>query len=399
MKETARQINKEEYNYLLSLKEDDITMNLLKDFFAFKKNKQPKFQPFDKFVLEKGTYYNKEKITTTVGLFIFNKLILGEKLLPILGYKNDTFDGDGIDDLDDEMSRLLLENKIETPTFADYLDKCQWLGFGIAKFMNSSLTYNLLVPPNEVEKRKKELIESKKKELESGDIHAAADIESELIGLSKKILKDTPDIQIYDSGCRGSFGNNFKNTSLMRGAIKNLADPTQIKISTNSLVDGIPPEEFAQYADLITQASYSRAVGTQEGGYEAKKLSSGFQNACLGEAGSDCGSKKTITITLSNDNKNFFTYRYIKEGNKLVLLDPDNINDYLGKTVEMRSPMFCTHDHYCSKCAGELYYMLGIKNVGILTNRIGTRLLNLSLKAFHDLTLKLVDIDIDKYIE
>lgn len=50
------------------------------------------------------------------------------------------------------------------------------------------------------------------------------------------------------------------------GGMKNLADPTKVKVSTSSLVDGIPAEEMGYYADLITQASYSRAVGTREGG-------------------------------------------------------------------------------------------------------------------------------------
>ena len=43
--------------------------------------------------------------------------------------------------------------------------------------------------------------------------------------------------------------------------------------------------------------------------------------------------------------------------------------------------------------------MLGIENVGILTNRIASRILNIALKAFHDLTLKIVEIDIDNYID
>lgn len=55
------------------------------------------------------------------------------------------------------------------------------------------------------------------------------------------------------------------------GGIKNLADPNKIHISTTSLVEGIPADEMGYYADLITQASYSRAVGTREGGL-IKKL-------------------------------------------------------------------------------------------------------------------------------
>jgi hypothetical protein len=92
-------------------------------------------------------------------------------------------------------------------------------------------------------------------------------------------------------------------------------------------------------------------------------------------------------------------YRYIRDKGKLVLLTSDNISNYYDKVVELRTPLYCTNKQYCSKCAGELYYKLGITNVGILSNRIGTSLLNASLKAFHDMSLKVVELDIDKYME
>ena len=60
--------------------------------------------------------------------------------------------------------------------------------------------------------------------------------------------------------------------------MKNLANPDDIKISTSSLVDGIPAEEMGRYADLITQASYSRAVGTREGGLILLTSGSPFKN-------------------------------------------------------------------------------------------------------------------------
>jgi len=184
------------------------------------------------------------------------------------------------------------------------------------------------------------------------------------------------------------------------GAIKNLADPDNVHISSSSLVDGIPPNELAYYGDLITQASYNRAVGTREGGYESKKLSASFQNVVLDEEGSDCGTKHTIKQLITSKNANLFMYRYIRIDNGgLILLTSDNIAGYYDKVVNMRSPMYCTNKQYCSKCAGELYYKLKMKNVGILTNRIGTSLLNSSLKAFHDMSLKVVELDIDKYIE
>ena len=93
-------------------------------------------------------------------------------------------------------------------------------------------------------------------------------------------------------------------------------------------------------------------------------------------------------------------YRYIVEKGKLKLLTPDNVKEYMGKEVNMRTPLYCTSDKYCNVCSGNQYYMMdGLRNVGLLTNRVGTSLLNAALKGFHDMSLKIVDIDIDKFIE
>ncbi|ALN97982.1 putative DNA-directed RNA-polymerase beta-subunit [Bacillus phage vB_BpuM-BpSp] len=398
--ERPRLLIEDEKNFLFSLKEKDIDLKMLEKLFADKKNTKAMFKPNDFFNLPKGKLYNKMSIKTTVGRYIFNRFILSDALLKHTGYINTPMDGGGINKLENELSEYLLEDKVTVKEFSDYIDKMQWLGFISSKFINSSLTYDLLEPPKETKELKKDLIQKYKKEIDSGDLITINKIEKELIADAKKRIKDIPDLQIYDSGGRGSFGNNYKNSSLLRGAIKNLADPSKVFISTKSLMEGIPGDELQYYADTITQASYSRAVGTREGGYESKKLSAAFQNIVLDKEGSDCRTKKTIGFKLEKSNINMFMYRYIVEPNgKLTLLTSDNINEYVGRFLNFRTPMYCTSEKYCSKCSGELYYMLGITNIGILSNRIGTSLLNAALKAFHDTSLKVVEFDISKYIE
>ena len=60
--------------------------------------------------------------------------------------------------------------------------------------------------------------------------------------------------------------------------------------------------------------------------------------------------------------------------------------------------MFCKSEKYCEHCYGRLPYILDIKNVGITFNSVGERFKNLSMKAFHDLTVKLGDLDLSKVI-
>lgn len=40
--------------------------------------------------------------------------------------------------------------------------------------------------------------------------------------------------------------------------IRNLADNDSYYVSTESLLDGIPPEEMDKYADITVQASYGK---------------------------------------------------------------------------------------------------------------------------------------------
>jgi hypothetical protein len=253
--------------------------------------------------------------------------------------------------------------------------------------------------PELVKKRKEELIDKYQKDINEKNLTVVGKMESELINLAKEEIKDNPSTQIYDCGGRGNYSNNYKNTVIMRGAIKSLdGDPDRVTISTSSLADGIKPEELAAYGDILTQGYYSKAIQTREGGYESKKLSASFQSTFLGEPGSDCHSKRYLKIELTEKNYNLFLYRYILDNNSLVMLDNDNKDKYVGKIVDMRTALFCKDDNICSKCAGELYYKLGIRNVGLLTNGIAGVLLNLSMKSFHNSTIKTKELNILDFI-
>ena len=100
-------------------------------------------------------------------------------------------------------------------------------------------------------------------------------------------------------------------------------------------------------------------VGTQVSGYIAKELLAAFQSEVLGDKDSDCGTSKTIPITITNKNATEYIYRYIVENGKIIQLTSDNINKYIGKTVNMRTPMYCVgtgkNKCLCNKCAGDYY--------------------------------------------
>jgi hypothetical protein len=81
------------------------------------------------------------------------------------------------------------------------------------------------------------------------------------------------------------------------------------------------------------------------------------------------------------------------------MLDEANIDKFVGKEVEMRSPLYCKSDQICNKCAGELYHKIGIKNAGLLASTMSGSLMNLSLKKTHDQTIRFNKIDVTDYIK
>jgi hypothetical protein len=404
-----KQCTEEEVKYLLSLEDIDLTRELLKELFANKYKKPAKFEPNQTFRLnllkfKKMLDFNAkedEYILTTVGRYIFN-LYMNDRDNPtffrINGYVNETLNEKKISEIDANMSKALIENKITSDEYIEYINRRDNLGYFVVNFLGRSLTLKGTIPVPEVEKRKEELFEKHKDAIEKSDIGTVSLIEKELIDIAKEKLKDDPIMDIYESGARGSFSNNYKSSSIMRGAMFSADGEKRVKICKSNLVDGIAIEEMPFFNDLAIYSFVSKGVETQKGGYTSKLLSATFQSLTLDEKGSDCGTKKTVPILIEKDNIEKFMYQYIIENGKKVLLDSETIKKYIGKVVQMRLPLYCISDKLCNICAGDLFYRLEIKNVGLLFNTVGTAILNLSMKKFHDTSVKVGAIDLNKSI-
>ena len=141
-------------------------------------------------------------------------------------------------------------------------------------------------------------------------------------------------------------------------------------------------------------------MGTTVAGYETKKLFSCYQSIKVAEHGSDCHSKSYRTVLVTKDNVDKLIKRYYLNNGKLELLERDTLVKLIGKRIQIRSPLYCGAEggHICNKCVGESPYILGIKNFGLTSSSVGSGLLNLLMKSFHDTSIKLVNIDLDTMI-
>lgn len=393
-----RALNKQEVAEILSLQPESIDLNKMKDLFGNHADSEARFLTNDVFILPANTLENSSLVPTTIGRYVFNLFLFTPNIIKIIGYQNSVMDSKNISSLDKRLSGEMLAGTLAVEEYIDYIDKCQWLGFSCAGFLTPSMGYDTTAPIPAVMKKKNEMAKDLHDRLEAGDPRASSEMEKVLIPMAEEALKDNPQYEIYKSGTTKGFGNNYKNMSIMRGAISNNSEKGEFYSSTANLYEGIPKKDYHKYADILVMASYSRAIETRKGGYLSKQISAAMQSVVLGEPGSDCGTLMTLQMELTEKDKQGLLYRYIKQGNKLVLLDDKQMPLYVGKLINLRTPLFCTAKNICSKCAGELYYKMGIKNVGLTTSHLGGRLMSLALKKFHDSSLKYTRLDISKFI-
>ena len=120
-----------------------------------------------------------------------------------------------------------------------------------------------------------------------------------------------------------------------------------------------------------------------------------LQHVILDEPGSDCGTKRHITLKVTDKNIGSIMYCYvINADGSLTEITSENKEKFIGKTVKLRFSSMCeSKSGICNKCAGNLFYRLGIRNIGAATPQIPSRLKVLSMKLFHDDQLNFTEMD------
>lgn len=401
-----RTLNQNEKQFFLDLKPDDITKTLLIELFANRYDAEnqsfikSKYNTYDEFTLNKGDYPTiTESIKTNCGLFIVNKFLFEEDWIEHIGYLNKPIDDKQKKALNNMLVELVLQDATDDTRqkYVNYINKQIWLELTFHTEICASLSIKSSKPIKKVQDRKKELLKKHKDEIANGDVVVATDIQTELINLAKNEMKDDPAIELYESGARGSFDNAYRQEHLIKGPIYNAAN-NKFEIMTNSLYEGAEKDNLPSFANAVVDGLYPKSVGTQVSGYDAKKITAILQSEVLDEKGSDCGSKFPLDISLTESNVSTYMYHYIYDNGKYVCLDKTNKNKYVGKTVKMRLPSTCRGQLVCNCCAGERYYMLGIKNIGLTGNRAANSLLNGKMKMSHDTTVRTHKLNLDDLV-
>ena len=393
-------IDKTDIDYFLNLTEEDCcSLSFIMDNFGEFEGKT-KFHPYDIIKIPPGSYgpegkKNKNTFTTTLGRWIFNKAFIENHFFELFHYINKPLTKKELGKINSVQSYAILEGECTLEDLKDFIQKCQKFQ-AYSTVLCPSISDSMLLISKTIDPKRKELLKKYDKELKAGDAYVVGLIEKELLDEAKKILKDDPAMDLYDSGAVGSFNNNFKNMYIMKGAVKD-PDPTKgYNIITSNYIDGIKKEEYSNFANSLAAGPYARAKKTEVFGYYEKLFLSAYQHVVLDKPGSDCGTSRHITVTLTDDMLSNMMYSYIIEGSKLIELTSKNADSYRGKTVKMRFSSLCESEHICNKCAGNLFYRLGINNVGVATPQLASKVKVITMKGFHDSTVKYSKVDVKK---
>ena len=370
--------------------------SLIMDWFA-DYGDGPRFQPYDTITIPKNHYgsgkkKNKNEFTTTVGLWVFNMSFI-YPFSDILGYINEPVTNGKYNEINEALSYALLEDKITVDQLKDFIVQSQIL-MSCASAICPSHTEEMLLFTNKAEKKKAELQKQYAEGLAANDLTTIKKVEDELIQYAQEELKDTESVDMYNSGARSNWSNNFKNMYLVKGAIKH-TDGSYDYVKS-SYISGLDPEDFAKTNDAAIGGPYSRSKKTASGGAAEKQFTRLTQHIKILPKGSDCGSTHTITVTLTKKNIKDWMYSFVVNSNgSLTELTSDTKDKYIGKTVKMRYSSLCKAKNgcICEACAGSLFRRAGIENAGLLSMTMMSSVKNSSMSNFHDSTLKLAEID------
>lgn len=267
---------------------------------------------------------------------------------------------------------------------------------GLAPIFNPTSTMkSLTTDPKAREVREKRIKENE------GRLHDPAvisTIKNEQIEMDKAWVKGDESENFYITA--KAFDQVRVKMLCMHGEESAFTDGTRVTFIPTSLDEGLNLDYMPEYANAVRQASFNRGSETARGGELVQFLTRIFQNHSLDTSVDDCGTKRFLRRTIRPVYADWYVGLNIFEGGKTVLLTNDNISQYAGKEVALRTPQFCRSpgNSYCRACIGESNAQHP-DSFGGQASDLGSTILYVFMKKAHGGALKTVafDIELDIY--
>lgn len=347
--------------------------------------KPPEWDLKAKLHLKAGEYINEKDEDTTLGRFLFNKLIIEGTIESIIPgrYLNQTVTSKSMGKIIGDISTALMEKRIQLmPNVTEFIQHFEFYGLMLCSAVSPSLTPGLLSVQEDVRAYRDKLYEEAEAKGEV-TLNVAVEIEDKVIAFAAKKLANDPGMTLFKSGSRGSFEDSYKMMALTVGPVKNPATGKYDIIKSN-YIDGIEKKDLPAMGNAMVNGAYPKAIGTADGGYITKQFNAVFQGIVLDEPGTDCGSKGYLPTFLTAKNYPNYMWQYaVAKSGKIVCMTSENKDLFLNKVINLRTPMGCLTPKLCNACAGDRFYKLGIRDVGLTAARLPNSIMNAGMKAFH----------------
>lgn len=313
--------------------------------------------------------------TTTVGRYIFNKIVPSKK------YKvNKPVNKKVINKMLND-----IHNEFDYDVYVKFSHDALSLGMKYFTLMPSTFALDDLDVPAIIETYKKQL--KGKTPSEAGAI----------IDNMNSALKDYLESNQLNLGIMEAAGGikGYAQLGQILGAKGLFAGPGgEAQVITESYASGMDSHDFFAHGYASRNGIIARVLNTSDTGYLSRRLVYALQRVEANPKLEDCGTKRFMTIKADADVAKRLIGRYIyNDNNKLVLFDPSKDID---KIIRLRSPIYCSNSKLCRHCYGELLMRNKTQYVGILAATIlGERLSQTTMKLFHlggAISMKKIDL-------
>lgn len=277
-------------------------------------------------------------------------------------------------------------------------------GFFLSTLVPSSFSPEALTLPDQFKKKREAIIVKFKISEKINRDKAIIQANKDLNKLTEEVAQyfrdnDIKVIDLIDSGSKGGI-DDIRKLLIATGLSINSKGVIN-DIILNSHTDGLEQTQFFNYSSQGIVSLYAKSTETAIPGYLIRKLYTMMEPITLSSQ-TDCGSKDYFHFVVQNDD---MSKRLIGRVYKSRLgfdeITEDNHKDLVGKTILLRSALYCkAKDGVCKTCFNPKYIddigivpkdKLGLKVVGSIA---GT-LTDLTLKASHTgLSLNQEEVDI-----
>ena len=190
---------------------------------------------------------------------------------------------------------------------------------------------------------------------------------------------------LIESGARGSW-EQATQIVFSRGYVSDFNGNIKNEPIIHSLYEGLTPKEFFNSTYGCRKGLLDVALNTGTSGYLSRKLLFTGSNLELSLELDDCGTEDYLDVYIEDDKKSkMLIERYfINENNEVEKITKENRKTLIGKTIKLRSPIFCKSQQVCHKCYGDLWKYIHSRFIGfIAAQALGETNTQLVLQTFH----------------